>query len=292
MLGISVNSGSQSYQFIAKLKFVIRFIRRKILKKIQGKYRFQSFFTKLYYVALAGMNVGPAGNIKEGGEVPVLQYVKRIISQDFPNDKVIIFDVGANQGDYSHEVIDVFKQDVSILVYAFEPSPSVFTLLQDNLNRHINIKLFNFGFSNEIEERFLYTDLRSSDCASLYMQDLSKYGLNAQPEETVKLTTLDKFCSEEGISRIHLLKMDVEGHELKVLEGAKNLLDSDSPPVFIQFEFGTPNVVSRTYLKDFFELLSPKYKISRIVRDGLWYIPSYTEALELFGTTNYLAELK
>ena len=270
---------------------MFRFIRHKILKKIQGKYRFQSFFTKLYYVSLAGMNIGPAGNIREGGEVCALEHMRNKLFQKFPDDKIIIFDIGANQGDYSLAAIQVFQEKDNLLLYAFEPSPTGFPLLQKNLKSYPNAKLYDFGFSSETEERLLYTDLRSTDCASLYKQDLSKYGLNAQPLESVRLTTIDEFCLAENISRIHLLKMDIEGHEIKALEGAQKLLDSDHPPIFIQFEFGSPNVISKTFLKDFFSILGKKYKIYRIVRDGLWSIPSYSEAIELFGTTNYLAEL-
>jgi hypothetical protein len=106
----------------------------------------------------------------------------------------------------------------------------------------------------------------------------------------VELRTLDDFCAERGIGRIDLLKIDVEGHELRVLEGARGLLEADAIG-FIQFEFNATNIDSRSFFRDFYELLSPRYRLSRIVRDGLYPIGAYSPRHELFvGPVNYLAE--
>ncbi len=61
---------------------------------------------------------------------------------------------------------------------------------------------------------------------------------------------------------------------------------------FIQFEFGGCNIDSRTYFQDFYYLLNDRYKISRILKDGLYPISRYKEMYEAFTTTNYLAEKK
>ena len=85
--------------------------------------------------------------------------------------------------------------------------------------------------------------------------------------------------------------MDIEGHELSALKGAKEMLEGKKIR-FIQFEFGGTNVDSRTYFQDFWYLLSKNYTIYRIVKDGLHLIPKYKETQEIFTTINYLAELK
>jgi hypothetical protein len=109
--------------------------------------------------------------------------------------------------------------------------------------------------------------------------------------EQVRITTVDDFCQSNGIDRIHLLKLDVEGYELKVLEGASRLLAARAID-FIQFEFGGCNIDSRTYFRDFFDMLAPQYSVYRVVKDGLKEIISYSETLEVFTTTNYLCELR
>jgi hypothetical protein len=106
--------------------------------------------------------------------------------------------------------------------------------------------------------------------------------------EEITLKKLDDFCDDKGIEYISLLKLDVEGHEFRVLKGAENLVSSSSIDL-IQFEFGGCNIDSRTYFQDFFYLLNPCYKIYRILKDGIIAIEDYKETCEVFTTTNYLA---
>ena len=58
----------------------------------------------------------------------------------------------------------------------------------------------------------------------------------------------------------------------------------------IQFEFGGTSIDSRTYFRDFWQLLSPNYTLYRIVGNGLRRIDAYSEFLEIFVTVNFLAE--
>ena len=106
--------------------------------------------------------------------------------------------------------------------------------------------------------------------------------------ETIELTTLDAFCELHGIAAIDFLKLDVEGHELAVLQGAGNMINSGNLRL-IQFEFGPANIYSRTYYYDFWQLLSDRYRIFRIVPRGLVAIDAYREQNEVFLTSNFLA---
>jgi hypothetical protein len=60
----------------------------------------------------------------------------------------------------------------------------------------------------------------------------------------------------------------------------------------IQFEFGGCNIDSRTYFQDFFYLLKDNYRIYRVLKDGLFEIPTYKETYEIFTTINYSAVKK
>lgn len=95
----------------------------------------------------------------------------------------------------------------------------------------------------------------------------------------------------EKIRNIDFLKIDVEGDELNVLYGASNMLEMRGIKA-IQFEFGGTHIDSRTYFRDFWNLLSPQYDIYRVIQNGLHRICKYTELLEIFACQNFLAILK
>jgi len=103
----------------------------------------------------------------------------------------------------------------------------------------------------------------------------------------IKLDTVDHYCEERNIPRINLLKIDIEGNELNALHGAQRMLDEGKIDV-IQMEFGGCNIDSRTYFRDFWNLLSAKYKVYRVLLDGVEEITEYGDILEIFFCTNYL----
>ena len=87
------------------------------------------------------------------------------------------------------------------------------------------------------------------------------------------------------------MKIDIEGEELNAFKGGAKMI-SDNKNKYIQFEFGGANIDSRTFFRDFWYLLSPKYNLYKITGKGLIPIKRYNENLEIFLMFNYLAELK
>ena len=76
---------------------------------------------------------------------------------------------------------------------------------------------------------------------SMAERPLAEYGLEVgRPAlERVPATTLDRYCSDQGVSRIDLLKIDVEGAELQVLQGAARML-GERRIACLTFEFARP----------------------------------------------------
>lgn len=256
----------------------------KVIKHVSmGRRVSQPLWEWLHKLSLEGMNIGSGSNVRDSGELWVIDYLGRYSSK---NRQAIIFDVGANIGSYSSAVISRLGKTVRL--YCFEPSKKAFELLTSNLTEYENVNCFNFGFGDKEEFVTLYSNAEGSGLASIYNRRLDHFGISMKQTEQICIRTLNNFCRDNEIEYINLLKLDVEGHELKVLNGAHNLIDSNSID-FIQFEFGGCNIDSRTYFQDFFYLLNPYCKIYRVLKDGIAPIEHYKETYEIFLTTNYLA---
>lgn len=261
-------------------------IIKTVLSPIAGKKKLQNFFQNIYLLGVYGMNYGNGSYIDKSGELKVLKYINKKLAH---KKSLILFDVGANVGKYALEMKNVFGK--AAIIHCFEPSINTFNKAKETLEGLDDVIVNNFGVSDQEGETLLFTDKSLSGQASLYSRKLEYKKLELNLTEKIALTTVGDYCSRNHIEEIDFLKMDVEGHELSVLKGAQDFLEN-SKIRFIQFEFGGCNIDSRTFFKDFYELLSPKYKIYRIVVDGLLPIPNYDEKLEIFITVNYLAELK
>ena len=255
-------------------------LRALAKRHVLGRARLQPWFSLLHRVALAGMNFGPALPERTGE----LRLLDGIAAEDH---QPVVFDVGANVGDYSTAVIR--RLGGRVRLFAFEPAASTCEQLERRVGAAASVHTIALGDENG--SAVLYSDRAASPIASLYQRDLGRSRATLDQKENVVVRRLDDFCSQHDVAFIDLLKLDVEGHELKVLQGARRLLD-DGAIRIIQFEFGGANVDSRTFLRDFFELLSPRYAISRIVQDGLVSVDPYSEEHEIFVTVNYAAILR
>jgi FkbM family methyltransferase len=263
---------------------VIWKLARRYLDKGYGQLRYQPLFEEIYRYSLGGMNIGAGGAANESGEVAVIEYVAQLFSS--PASGPIIFDVGANQGQYAEQVLKVVGNKARL--HCFEPSQTTFAHLLQRLGSYPNVTLYNVGLGEAQENCTLFTGASDSGLASLYRRRLDHFGISLDAEEQVFLKTLDGFCEENAIKTIHLLKLDVEGHELGVLRGAQKLIKAGAIKI-IQFEFGGCNIDSHTFFQDFFYLLNPHYTLHRVVQDGWVVLPTYQEHYELFFTTNFLA---
>ena len=258
-------------------------------KKTSGRLFYQKFFHKLLDIYILGLNYNNC-DISNNGEKNVLLLIKQTLEKK--HQSKIIFDVGANIGNYSQLLTEVLGTK-NITIYAFEPSNQTFRKLLSKFASNDHVRLCNFGLSNteEVLPLFSCTEEIESSLASVYKRDITHIGIEMQEIEKISLDTIDNFCNKNNIDHIDFIKLDVEGHELKVLMGAQKMLAQKRINT-IQFEFGGCNIDSRTYFKDYYKLLINNYKIFRILKDGLSPIEKYDESLEIFKYSNYLAIIK
>lgn len=261
------------------IKSLIIKILYKVLKKIKG----QEFWENIYYTSLERMNYGNGGDFKQSGEINILKHISESFDK---NTSLTIFDVGANTGDYSLLLSGFFRERA--IIRSFEPSAKTYELFIQATKNIPNIIPSNFGFGDTDSYQLLYSDTNGSGLASVYNRNLKHLGISMDKNEKIKLTTIDNYCITNNIERIHFLKLDIEGHELKALIGAGQML-SNKKIDFIQFEFGGCNIDSKTFFKDFYYFLNDNYHIFRILQNGLVELPEYNEYLEIFITSNFLA---
>jgi FkbM family methyltransferase len=213
----------------------------------------------------------------------VAEIAKQTISGD-----LIVYDIGANVGDWS-AAIQKFLPDSR--VFAFEPSKEAFDGLTKRFASSTNFTSINLALGKENTTTFLYADSSASGLGSLTKRRVKHFGIKFEYKEPVKVITLDEWLKNHLPNETpNILKMDVEGHELDVLMGAINALQRIQ---VIQFEFGGGNIDSKTYFQDFWYFFeSHGFEINRITPRGIKVISKYSESLETFMPTNYLAVRK
>jgi FkbM family methyltransferase len=163
--------------------------------------------------------------------------------------------VGASDGRHSYVMTQVAPK---ARIYAFEPSAFAFEVLKVGIAWHRmgkHVTAIHAAVADKPGELLLVTPKKTSGRmgrAYAYVAetrpngqarpDLDDTGMDVQPTPVV---TLDDFCAEHGVDRVDFIRMDIEGAELKALEGALKILERDLPhvlleihPIMLQARFG------------------------------------------------------
>jgi len=210
-----------------------------------------------------------------------------LIIETFIKKNNIIIDAGAHIGNWTKAALKT--AEYQSLIYAFEPIPASYQSVMQLANQfNKNIFAFNLALGKcETKTEMYYFYQRGSDCSTLYNRPI----LHDVPVQKVDIavTYLDKFAIDYGIKHINFLKIDTEGAEADVLEGAHNLIQSNHIDI-IQFEYGgTYPDAGITLFEIYKYLTSSQYLIFRIIPNGLVYIHEWNPDLENFRYSNYLA---
>jgi FkbM family methyltransferase len=157
--------------------------------------------------------------ILEGRTYPFLPFV---------DDVRIVFDVGANCGAAS---VHFARHHPAATIHAFEPGREARSYLERNVAALPNVHVHPIGLYTEDRQARLYRGDEDLGKASVIRRDV-----NLDESEPVELRAGGAWAAEQGIQRIDILKVDVEGCEVEVLEGLVGLL----PTVKVLFvEYGS-----------------------------------------------------
>lgn len=204
-----------------------------------------AFNRMLFMIALRGLGIG---NWRSGrGERLFL----RSLSRQLPREAVVL-DIGANRGIYAAMVRAAFP---GARIYAFEPHPVSFTELKE-VASSLGFEAIPSACGAEPGTLTLYDYAggQGSSHASAFQRVIEEHHMAQShgSSETIEvpITTIDHFLQEREIEQVDLLKIDVEGLELSVLNGAKGAFDAARIRM-VQFEFSELDVYARTFFRDF-----------------------------------------
>lgn len=150
--------------------------------------------------------------------------IARVCNHSFVSDILernsIVFDCGSNRGEF----YSWFKKRPEVIIHAFEPDPRFFKELpnQTNVIKH-NLALSADG-------RDICLRLGNDKCSSEFYVEHSK-----QNCLKVQSTTLDSFCESSHICSIDLLKLDIEGAELELLQKTSDKLLRSIRQITVEF---------------------------------------------------------
>ena len=141
-------------------------------------------------------------------------------------DDCLFLDVGANVGIHTLIALAANKR---VFVHSFEPSPQIFSRLEKNIKKNTadRVELHQLAASNSNGFVF-FQDCSEEVNIGISHISSEKTGLKVQS------VTIDSLLNEVE-KRICLVKIDVEGYEPGVLEGARNRLLRDKPVITLEF---------------------------------------------------------
>lgn len=139
------------------------------------------------------------------------------------NEGDTIIDCGAYIGDHTIAYLD--KIGPKGYAIAIEPNPKAYECLVYNLSNYENCLTLDIGVSDEPGE-FSIENMENAGASSLI------------PGGSIDVFSLDDFRVPRYLKRCDFIKMDIEGFELKALNGAKELITKFHPKLLIEINQG------------------------------------------------------
>jgi len=135
-----------------------------------------------------------------------------------------VFDIGASSGVHALRMAKLVGQRGT--VYAFEPSDWMFDKLIDNLNLN--------DFTNVIVEKVAL----SNECGNEQFESTEHGKLGRgidEPMIDITHLTIDEYVSQMNVKKLDFIKIDTDGYEVKIFDGARKTLEKFHPTMIVEF---------------------------------------------------------
>jgi FkbM family methyltransferase len=174
----------------------------------------------------------------------------------------LCLDVGANVGYWSRFLLERVGPLGS--VHAFEPDPLSVVVLRRNLTDS-RAHVVDSAVGAKPGTTILYSDPTQSGLNSTLP-------FHADRQYSIPMISIDEYVSRHKIDRVAFIKIDVQGGELAVLEGAERTLNRDTPCVYLEWthsydsttgrvEYGVDHAARTSAIRTMMEQLGPIYRV-------------------------------
>lgn len=184
------------------------------------------------------------------------EYQKTKLFKKIVKPGMTILDIGTNKGYFT--LLSAKKMDDEGKILSFEPHPENCYWIKKSIsaNGYKSIKLFQIALFNKNGEVRLFEGSKSGHHSLVRNKDLGSI--------TVQMKKLDDVLAEQKISKVDLIKIDVEGAENQVLGGANKLLAQQSPKLIIDIHDIDRKKLFRTLEKFGFKIFD--YSTNKLVK--------------------------
>lgn len=175
----------------------------RLLKKI--------FILSLSTLWLHGIIRGVAANIEL---LPLINKIKKLNT---------IIDIGSNKGQFILLILKFFPK---LKIYSFEPIKELLDKQKNIFNLRENIFFFNYGIGSKNKNLNFFITERTDSSSFLKINTSGNYNNDyfVKEKRNIKIRNLDQILKNKNLTKPILIKIDVQGYELEVLKGAKQIL--------------------------------------------------------------------
>ena len=225
----------KSFFYYIFFRLVRNFLKEDIIIKI---YNFKVF---------GSINKGSTSHALlkkcEFGDYHELNTIKKFSKKK----KIFLIDCGCNYGFYSFFTASLSQENIVISLEASQ-KVSNFFLRNLKLNNFDNISFINKAISNEDEKELFFNESMND-----WESSLSHNQFKISKVSKVKSIKIDTILKTKRLENYYLfIKLDIEGHEIKVIEGALKSIEKFSPIIIIEFsKYIFDNKVNIDYLNHF-----------------------------------------
>jgi FkbM family methyltransferase len=168
-----------------------------------------------------------------------------------------IYDIGANKGTWTQETIKYFPNSK---YYLFEPQISLTKEIQSKFTKLSSVQLFNVGVGNKDGELNFTIHDRDDSCSfNISKEEALENGFKQIKTPIVRL---DSFIEENNLELPDLLKIDAEGFDIEVLEGAQNTIQKNVQIILVEVA-----IMNKKFRNDINNVINYMDKLGFIVFD-------------------------